>query len=278
MRTALCLYGLIGNTGSKSGYSKSDTRVLEIASKNYLKNLIVPNNADVFLHTWDTQLENEVRSAFSPCDAIFEEQIVFDIPSHVQANGASNSEKRKQNHYSMWYSVKKTVELKRKWEEKNNFKYDCVMIGRFDVSWETMVDFSSFDMKKNYTGRWCRLIYKGKDIYNAGRGIFFEIKDRIDMSQVQHTHKFEGDVPNQGLSCIWFFGNSEDMDNFSLLYDHLDTYTLRGQCPTMELTISSHRLSQYHLKQIGIYKNLERVFHKYCDYPLVRTKYFGSKE
>lgn len=278
MKVAICLHGLVGNASTKSGYENSDKRVLDIASKNYLENIINPNNADVFLHTWDTDLENEVIEAFKPKDFIFEKQKIFNIPKHVRAQGFPNPERRKQNHYSRWYSFKKSVMLKRNWEQKQGFKYDCVLVGRFDTSWEKTVDFSSFDMGKVYTGRHCMLIYKGQDIYRAGTGPYYQMSDQIDMSQVRHTHKFDGDVPNQGLSDIWFFGNSDDMDKFSFLYDHLDIYTIPGQCPTMETSISSHRLAEYHMKKIGIYNNLERIFHRYTDFPLVRTKYFGAKQ
>ena len=278
MKVALCLFGVVGSTGEKAGTSGSDPRILDISFQKYADNIIGPNNADVFIHTWDTKFEDKIRQQFSPVDANFQKQVIFDIPAYVKGAGAKDPEKRKQNHYSMWYSIKQSVHLKRCWEETHGFKYDCVMIGRFDTSWETKIDFSSFDMSRFYTGRWCQLFYKGQDIYNAGRGPFFQIESQINMSHVQHRHKFDGDVLNQGLSCLWFFGNSKDMDEFSLLYDHLDVYAKPGQCPTMESTISSHRLSEYHLKQIGVYDNLDRVFHRYCDFPMVRTKYFGSKK
>ena len=278
MRVAVCLFGLVGNVTAKSGVGNSDEKMLDVAIKKYNKNIISLNDVDVFLHTWDTSMEKEVRDAFHPMDAVFQEQKVFDIPSYVQAKGALNPEKRKQNHYSMWYSIKQSVALKRQWEEKNKFQYDCVMIGRFDTAWEIPVDFSSFDMNKVYTGRWWKLLQDGVDIFDAGRGPYFQIEDQLDMSQVKHVHKFDGDVLNQGLSCLWFFGNSKDMEEFSLLYDHLDTYAKPGQCPTMENTISSHRLSEYHLKQLGLYDNLIRVFHSSTDFTMIRMKYFGSKK
>ncbi len=53
-------------------------------------------------------LVNEVIEEFKPKKAVFQKQIRFKIPDHV-----FGSDRRKQGHYSRWYSTKKVLELKR---------------------------------------------------------------------------------------------------------------------------------------------------------------------
>jgi len=279
MRTALCLFGVVGNTKTKSCAAKSHGEILDVSGPSYQKNIIEPNKVDVFIHTWDTHLEKKIRSIFKPVKSIFEEQIVFDIPDHVQAKGGRPTpEHRKQVHWSMFYSIKSSVGLKAQYEKENDFTYDCVMIGRFDTSWETVVDFSKFDMSKFYVDRCCQMWYNGTDIFNGGKGPIYKIRDQIDWTQVVHTHKKDGTDRGQGLMGLWFFSNSKNIDDFSLIYDHLFDYTTPGVVPRSEKCLSSHTMVEYHVESLGIYDDLEWVFHFYDDHPQVRRKYFGAIE
>ena len=85
MRAAVCLFGTIGGTKGKSGDkigSKAD--VLSKAYPYYKDNLIEPNSADVFIHSWDVEIKNEVIEAYSPILSKFEPQKSFDIPDFME--------------------------------------------------------------------------------------------------------------------------------------------------------------------------------------------------
>ena len=56
----------------------------------------------------------------------------------------------KQQNYSQWYSRMKSVDLKKEYEKENNFKYDYVMICRFDVMFFTDIIFENFDNRYFY--------------------------------------------------------------------------------------------------------------------------------
>ncbi len=133
MKLALCLCGIVGGATGKGGHGTLETtkQVLKIGYNRYKKNLIDVNNADIFIHCWTKELEQEIISLYQPKKYTIEKQKFFEIPDHV-TGGGPNQPNRKQNHYSRWYSTKKVVELKKQYEEENNFEYDFVMVSRFD--------------------------------------------------------------------------------------------------------------------------------------------------
>jgi hypothetical protein len=172
MRTALCLYGQPRN------FSENWKFINE--------NIIKPNNADVFFHTWYDESDlnfhkmtpgHELRSAdyglnsilpekTNAKDFIIEKQLNFfykDIYCSDENFEAcwpwANIYDRKSfiknrvfSSYSMWYSINQSVLLKELYSQKNGFTYDCVMILRFDVSPKKIVNVESLDITKIVSG------------------------------------------------------------------------------------------------------------------------------
>ena len=98
---------------------------------------------------------------------------------------------------SRWYSNKKVVELKSEYEKENNFKYDFVMIYRFDCMFNKDVVFSEFDNKYFYN------------------------------SHVDECHKGHCHCKGMGMYAdLWFFGNTDDINLFGELYDSWDKYEI----------------------------------------------------
>ena len=67
---------------------------------------------------------------------------IFNLPK------LSQRYKRGLNGYSRWYSTKKVIELKKKYEIKNNFKYDLVFLTRLD--WAFIKPFQLHKKMSNY--------------------------------------------------------------------------------------------------------------------------------
>lgn len=242
MRTALCLFGLIGNAEGKSGNIKEgQLDVLKYSHKHWKKYILKKNNVDIFIHSWNTDIQNEVNRLFAPVNSVYEEPINFDIPDYVLGE-----EKRKQNHYSRWYSTAKSLELKHNHEKKHRFQYDCVMSARFDIGWRKPIIFKNHDMNNFYAPGWHR-------------------------------------SSKTKLKDFWFFSNSATMDKFGELYYQLNEYNKPGASPiNKQLGISNHRLSKYHLNALGIKVNFElECANDYdplqSDYPLIRFLYYGAK-
>lgn len=241
MKTAICLSGLVGNIKGKSNDSHAGADdVLKLAFKHWKSQIIQNNEVDFFIHTWDIDLQHTIRRLFVPKLITIEKQITFHIPSHI--TGDMN---RKQAHYSRWYSTMKSLELKSEYEKSNNFKYDCVMVSRFDIAWKKPIIFSEHDMQYFYCGGW----YNQSDV---------SVKD------------------------FWYFSNSEYMDKFGRLYELIGDYMLNSK-KRLNKIISSHKLSKYHLDKLGynikyLLKCDDNIDASKSDYPLIRYEYFGANE
>jgi hypothetical protein len=145
MKVALCLSGLVGGIKGKSQDKVEGSKEsFKISSEHTKKHIIDKNDVDVFIHSWEVDLQNMIVEAYKPKKFHFEQQIIFDIPPHLPNN------LRAQSHYSRWYGNKQAISLKSQWEKENSFLYDAVMVLRFDSVWYTDVDFSKFDMNNFY--------------------------------------------------------------------------------------------------------------------------------
>lgn len=274
MRIALCLYGIVGGATGKGGKGSND-KTLKVGHKHYKKNLIDANGqVDVFVHTWSIDKKDDIKRLYQPKKALYEPQKRFKIPEWVKG-----SPERKNNHYSKWYSTKRSIELKAEYEKERNFKYDFVMATRFDIALNTPFVFDQLDPDKFYVGNWCEFLdKKGKDVFKGGRGPLYDLLNKgKKITDFKHRHKGFPHT-DDGLIDQWFFSGSDNMDRFAELYDHLDEYTKPGNCPNDAAnTISNHRLSLYHLQQTGLVDKLDFAFHLHDDFPLVRRRFLDCR-
>lgn len=272
-RVAFCLFGLIGGV---KGYSRDNIigseDVLNIGYEHCKKHIFNKNlNVDVFIHTWSIDLEKEITQLYKPTKSIFQKQITFDIPNYIP-----RKEGREFSQYSMSYSIKKVIELKARYEKENNFKYDLVMLTRFDLAFEEDFIFNKFDPAYFYAANWYSRI-----------NLFGFIPIYIPMG---YPYLGYG-----GLVDLWFISSSENMDKFSRLFDYLDEYNRPENCDRTEGGISNHSLVRYHLQKVGLSNKIRFVFNHLGwktsrphflfrwyspkeSTPLVRRKYFNSKE
>ena len=189
MRVALCFSGLVGGTKGKSG-SGGPGDILDISYKHFDENIFQHNEVDIFVHSWSVEESKAIEDKFNPKSSIFEDQIWWDKNPHRNF--------RKNNHISKWYSMKKAIELKCEYEKENKFTYDFVMNSRFDIAWQTKIDFEKFDKQNFYVGNWNRRYYpNGKEIKNR---LYYnqEVKDYKE-KLVGYPHNEEGFIDQ------WFF-------------------------------------------------------------------------
>jgi len=205
-KVALCLYGLVGGKIGKG--SKGGSVDYMIAYEHYKKHIFDKNNVDVFIHSWSTNFENELKEIYMPQRSLFQKQKRFTL-----FDRRNNDQKHRS--YSRWYSSKKTIELKREYEIENGFVYDWVMVSRLDMAFFTDVIFDSYDPNYFYASHW-----------NAAPG------------RISKEHPGDRENYNEGTGFLdfWFFSNSEMMDKFSTLYDNRKKYE-----------ISAHRASRQHV-------------------------------
>jgi hypothetical protein len=150
-------------------------------------------------------------------------------PQKIFYNTVPGHSKRVQAHYSKWYSTKIVNGLKQQYEKENNFRYDYVMLSRFDMIWNVDVIFNNLN----------------KDIFYIPGSI---------------KHKVPWGWPNNKsglpyeIDDLWCISNSENMDNFCNIYDLINTYIEKEGCPTFK-GISNHMLSFFHLKKLNLIPN-----------------------
>jgi len=200
MRIALCLFG----------YPKGSTIYAEGAYQNKFKHLfeqVMVHSPDVFIHSWDTSLEDELVSLFEPKKYSFEEQKQFgSLISEVDTSRFKNSRGDIFKTLSFLYTRKKSNDLKSLYETENFFKYDCVITSRFDVGYH------------NYT--------KNKTSY-------IDFDPSLDMNCVYSAF---WDQINAGLSDHWFYSNSKNIDTVSCIYDKVIEYLNKDSDYVKEMT------------------------------------------
>lgn len=191
MKIALCL----GNLASKGKWGSDAYR----ATCALLKKEIINKNefVDVFLHCNEPHLEKELINLYNPVDYIFEEQVISDAiyynewkdlnPSHYGGHGGAIDYRKL---FSMMYSRYAVGQLKSKFEEKNNFKYDWVIFARYDLAPQLDKLYFNNNFDNNY--------------------VYLTMHNQM----------------NTGLGDIWFYSKSENMDIVLSLYKNLRTYLL----------------------------------------------------
>ncbi len=192
MKVAVLMHGLVGNTDKYGTGKIIDPSI----SHGYFKERIldVNDHVDVFAHSWSLEYENQIDNLYSPKKSIFEKQIVFDFEYIVGDPNGPGGEINKwadgkfrgldnlrfHSMFSKFYSGKMANELKRQYEIENGFRYDMVMLTRYDLAYLVDFDFSKFKKDKFYA-----------------------------IPPISH----------HGINDLWFISNSENMDNFCQIYD-----------------------------------------------------------
>lgn len=211
MKIALCLFGIIGGTKGRDG--KGGFIDPAIGYKSY-KKLFNGYNIDVFIHSWSISHKKRLLNLYKPKKHIIEKQIDFTHLSSKDYNISVDDLNRKDlapllkayktqdktmkvidslvpRVNSRWHSTKKVIELKKEYENEESFKYDCVMISRFDIIFKKSIEFKNLD-------------------YN-----YFYVSPR--------THKDK----DTAYHDIWFLSNSKNIDKLTTLYDNIFKYSPR---------------------------------------------------
>jgi len=233
---ALCLMGLIG--GSDGSFGGGSTIDYVRCYDHYRKYILRKSGVDVFIHCWEPKYQQRLVELYQPKKFVFEKQRKFSKSLKVQ------------NGFSRWYSSKRTLELKKQYEQENNFKYDLVMVGRFDTMWLKPVDFSKFDPQ-----------YFWASNYNTYPGYH----DAVRYEKNNHSLKLKH------LQDIWFFSNSDLMDYFGTLFDR---YQIKNGfhcncCPDIR-EIYPHAAAYRHLHLGGYENRIRYIFYRGNEYELYR--------
>ncbi len=213
MKIALCI----------SGQPRFITRTCEVVKNN----ILLPNNpVDVFMHTWySPELAGVPFDSAQPgqsgkvgtwepdTDKIIETTLCpvgvlklkcsapmqFDHLSHLP-----NLESAVQIRLaSMFYSCKESIELKKKYEEENNFKYDVVIRTRIDLGYSKPVVVTD--------------IVDG-DIKNT-----LYVPERHQHMRMGDSYPIRSGGKYSSMSDTFIVGSSENIDRLGELYDNFES-------------------------------------------------------
>lgn len=141
------------------------------------KNLKDFDSYDIFIHTWFGDLTKDIFLYEPKYYAVEpQRQVVPDtVKEYTNAHFV---------HFSMFYSMKKSLEFLQKYEQDNNFKYDVVIRTRFDIDLESQLDPCSFDLNEGvYSPDVCGNPAVISDWFNFGSSnnikVYSEIYDNI---------------------------------------------------------------------------------------------------
>jgi hypothetical protein len=126
------------------------------------------------------------------------------------------------------------LELKKQYEVENNFKYDCVMVTRFDCIYRSIWDLWNLDMD------------------------YFYVTDGWPLSYLE------------GLPDLWFFSNSETMDVYGRMYDDLHEVFYDGRHDVRKNEWDGHMLIRRHLARNGILEKMKLYKQHYIDSDMQR--------
>ncbi len=291
MKIAFGLHGIVGGVGGKYGAGDSK-EALEKGYEHNKKYILDHNDCDVFCHTATLDRGDEILDLYNPVKHKFIKQPFFPFPTYHFAGGNGQ---RIQAHYHKWFSHQHVSELRKEYEKETGVKYDMMYIGRYDLAWNTIVDFSKFNPNKFWLGHWNRLKGMGnRDWYKKrlkenlplikdNKYINVDDTGRITSSEdiplVGYPHNSEGVIDQ------WAFSKPENMDMYCTLYNNISTYITRkpntwwdGRSTIHDASknISHHRLIPCHLEHIGLLDKLDFAFYLHDDFPTVRRLYYGT--
>lgn len=171
MKIAICYYGSPGwvPVYDNTGRLKRSVPNLEQCYSSLLKNLgLQKSDVDIFAHCWGREHENLILNTYAPVDYVVENQIDFTSqasarldPKIFNFTDIMRLLKGKfkigenfgtfEDRFRVWsrfYSQNKVVELKRTFEQENKFKYDLVILLRYDLVFFVKLDLDELSNGK----------------------------------------------------------------------------------------------------------------------------------
>lgn len=185
MKIALCLHGMFSSLHdpSSNGYD----------GFKYIKETILNNNVDVYIHSWQEELKGEIEKLYKPVKVVYEKP--KDFSNLIEQRGlhtTPNPPRSPETIMSHFYSVQESIKL-------IDGEYDVVIKSRFDL------------------GRINRLT-SGPGKHNPFPVQCINFNTSYDMSKLYMAN---WDYFDDGPADMWFYSSQNNMDKLRFLYDKL---------------------------------------------------------
>jgi len=193
MKVALCLHGLFN--------SQQDVNSDGFNGYIYIKNNILNKfDTDVFIHSWEPDMQPLLEILYQPKKAIFEPQKDFsELIKERRLDTVEGCPRSPQSVLSHLYSVTEVMKLP---HEQTGVKYDMIIKARFDLGMVNRNTSGPFNINSPYPVQCINLkgcyIQENK-IYNANWNNF-----------------------HMGPADMWFYGSPNVMVKFTTLFSFLN--------------------------------------------------------
>lgn len=148
MRLAIVLHGIVGGMGGRNGLGQSiDTAVCAKTIHHFFDRY----NPDFFLHSWSTDQAADLTALYPPKAFQFQPQEYFQFPE-LKDSSAFRDENRTHRfrtvsrHTSLW----RGIQLLRQYEEEHGFRYDWVLVLRYDLVFLRPLELETLDIRCFY--------------------------------------------------------------------------------------------------------------------------------
>lgn len=195
------------------------SRFVKEGYKSLCKNLVDFDSYDIFVHTWDGPLNQDIIKLYKPTDIIIEPQKHI-IPPEIKEYTESVF-----THFSMFYSMMESLNLKTAYEKEKGFVYDIVLRTRFDVELGTKLNLIKFNLKEGiYSPDVCANPLVISDWFNFGNSQNMDVYKEI-YSSIINFYK-QGVMITSGEELITHILN---IKNISFIKIPCELYLLRDR-------------------------------------------------
>lgn len=179
-KLAIIFNGIIGGD---SGHNNLGNLIdFKSCAQTIIHNIISPNDADVFIHSWSVDQEKDLIDIYKPKKYTFEKQEMFGY--NITQEEAANSEVGQGFRVTSRYiSVEKGMKLKQEYEQEQGFIYKWNLIFRLDYVVLTKLtpdNLNALDTNSIYIGyepTWPNIVHIQK-LYD---GFFFGHHSIMDL-------------------------------------------------------------------------------------------------
>lgn len=258
MKVAICLHGLSLGKNSLRDITRSNPQTdWKRFTSTILGNLVEPNSADMFIHTWENEEIELIKNIYKPKGILSETQRPFNpfFSNEILDKDKEDFSLYMRNNYnplvythprvfSHVYSFDRSDSLRQAYETMEGFRYDYVIKTRFDLQILKKIKVSEYESQKIQLGKWW------------------------------------GSHP-KALEDLFMIANSENMTKISSLYHKIYEYLVDSEYNTLIRSsglgayhfASPHELFHYHLEKQGILHLTEEKFNREIDFSLDRKDF-----
>ena len=256
-RTALVFFGLTGSIDAKWGLGEKLDPNLSV--KANMENFIIPNNADVFIHTWSQDSYEVLSRAYDPKVIVSEPMpeelwksrltraplrwwtriLINSISrgSNGRVHGLRFAMSYAKNSFFRYQSHQRALQLLADYSRAWNVEYDFILLSRLDLV--QLTKFPAIDLSKNEV---C-VAAPTRSWFSEGKWNYVKLPS--------------GDIKINSFSDLWFGLSSRNLDKVMTVGDNFFSYN-PGQ----------HRVFFEHVSRYGLTPKFMR--HRGFDFELTR--------